>query len=659
MSFSSYTIIVTYFMAALGLWAVSLVESIDAVFVATASGFVLLTLFLNVRKKEVVPGYLWNVLAAVVFALFAADYFLFSKSLITAGSRFLTVLMILRLFDLKKNRDYFLAYSIAFFQILAAAASTISPVFFLILTLFVIASIFAMVVFTIKRDMAETGSSHTVPRNFFGLTFFTSVIVISTASMTMTFLLFFIMPRMGIGFFERKTLNTLKVSGFSDKVEMGTIGPVKTDPTVIMRVEIKGAKPRQTLYFRGASLERYDGTSWTKGMKNERLFRKSGSAINIRDARGNFIEQEILLEPLDTEYIFAASQPVTVEGRFPNLWVDASGAMRLPAPPYSRISYRAVSSPMELNEPAPPEYLDASYIEESGFAENIRGLADSITGGIKTEAGKAAAIEGYLEANYRYTLDPKHTQGVAPLEDFLFHSKEGYCEHYATAMVMLLRASGIPARLVTGFLEGEWNGLGNYYIVRQQDAHSWVEAHVGGAWKVFDPTPPSLAPINKPTALTLYLDLMRLKWNRYVINYSFADQRKIATEMEGRTRGLFGDLKAASKAVKEKGVPYLLPAFAAALALVFLSSLAARKIREKKTSPKAPAFYLELLKILGKKGYLRKMDETPSEFAERTGLPGAMEVTRAFESARYGGKRLSPEDSGRIKETIDRLRKMG
>ncbi|MDO8426184.1 MAG: transglutaminaseTgpA domain-containing protein, partial [Deltaproteobacteria bacterium] len=228
MGFSSYTLIVTYFMATLGIASISLVEAIGSPFIVFSSVLVSLSCLANIKKKEAIAGVLWNLLAAGVFVFFMLDYLAFSKSLITSASRFLTVLLILKLFDLKKNRDYLIVFSLVFFLILAAAASTVSPVFLVILSLFVINGIFAMVVFTIKRDLQENlRKDASVPSGVFGPAFFASIVGVSGISILITFSLFFVIPRMGIGLFERKTLNTVKVTGFSERVDLGAIGPVK------------------------------------------------------------------------------------------------------------------------------------------------------------------------------------------------------------------------------------------------------------------------------------------------------------------------------------------------------------------------------------------------------------------------------------------------
>jgi hypothetical protein len=155
----------------------------------------------------------------------------------------------------------------------------------------------------------------------------------------------------------------------------------------------------------------------------------------------------------------------------------------------------------------------------------------------RTTYDKAVAIQDHLSRNYRYSLDAPLAEQAQPLEEFLFERKTGYCEHYATAMVMMLRTIGIPARLVTGFLATEWNEYGNYYLVRQQDAHAWVEVHLPhSGWVMMDPTPTDgdstgSAPPAWHTVQRM-LDNVRLRWNRFFVQYSAADQLAAIRELQ-------------------------------------------------------------------------------------------------------------------------------
>jgi hypothetical protein len=146
-----------------------------------------------------------------------------------------------------------------------------------------------------------------------------------------------------------------------------------------------------------------------------------------------------------------------------------------------------------------------------------------------TPLEQAERLEHHLQTSYGYTTSYVGRSGQMPLESFLFDRRQGHCEFFATAMVVMLRSQGIPARFVTGFLGGELNGLEGYYIVRQSNAHAWVEAWVPGAgWQLFDPTPavgrPGAAERDLPAFLGQMWDYVLFRWDRYVLTFGFYDQ---------------------------------------------------------------------------------------------------------------------------------------
>ena len=148
---------------------------------------------------------------------------------------------------------------------------------------------------------------------------------------------------------------------------------------------------------------------------------------------------------------------------------------------------------------------------------------------------------GFFVSGFRYTLsDP-----ASSIREFLFRKRAGYCEHFAAGLSLLLRGAGIPSRVAAGYLGGEWNGVGKYLIVRQSDAHAWVEAWIDGRWVTLDATPPSGAssPFRTRTGtIGLYADWLRQRWDKYVVNYSMrmqADALKEGVRALRRTGAAF------------------------------------------------------------------------------------------------------------------------
>ncbi|MFH1438759.1 MAG: transglutaminase-like domain-containing protein, partial [Pseudomonadota bacterium] len=156
-------------------------------------------------------------------------------------------------------------------------------------------------------------------------------------------------------------------------------------------------------------------------------------------------------------------------------------------------------------------------------------------------AARAEAIEKYLSTRFEYTRSEywKVPRGKTPVDAFLFDWKKGNCEYFSTSMVLLLRAGGIPARNVAGFLGGQWNKIGNYLIIREGDAHSWVEAYFPDhGWVIFDPTPASGSPefITSPylSAVLQFFDIISLGWQKHVIAYDLSHQSKFLRASYGK-----------------------------------------------------------------------------------------------------------------------------
>jgi len=147
-------------------------------------------------------------------------------------------------------------------------------------------------------------------------------------------------------------------------------------------------------------------------------------------------------------------------------------------------------------------------------------------------------LQEYLRDHYRYTLHLPATVQKDPLANFLFERKEGHCEYFASAMAVMLRGLGIPARVVNGFRGGEFNDLSGQYLVRARDAHSWVEAYFPRhGWVSFDPTPASSLPLSKGgwNRVSLYLDAMTSFWRKWIVETTIS-HTNVPWARKGRVR---------------------------------------------------------------------------------------------------------------------------
>jgi transglutaminase-like putative cysteine protease len=330
------------------------------------------------------------------------------------------------------------------------------------------------------------------------------------------------------------------------------------------------------------------------------------------------------------------------------------------------------------------------YLQLPALDPRIPALARDFAGDAPSDMARARAIERHLRRDYTYTLDLPDRKTSDPLADFLFTRKRGYCEYFASALAVMLRSQGIPARLATGFQSGVFNPVSGLWLVRASDAHSWVEAWIPGhGWCIFDPTPPDLNPggLTLLTRLALYLDAADTFWREWVVTYDLTRQGTLAFRLEQQLR-LMGShwtdgLRSWRSAPAWRSgawlpAPWLkTPGRLGGIAFAWLAGMAAigfgarhamrwlvlrrrlkRLNRGHASVADATLLYHRMLDLLGKRGYQKPPWLTPAEFAR--GLPatplGAAvgEFTAAYNALRFGGQAAAARKLSTLLERLDR-----
>ncbi len=636
----------------------------------------------------------WNSLNVIVIIYFVTDLLIISQSLLVASTRFTLFLMLNKLFNLKASKDYFQLYLISLLQLLAASTFTNEINFAGAFIVYLIAALWALLL----HHLVVQAETHGSPLTVYGLSgpFFIATNLIALLILGSTLLLFFIFPRIGMGFFKKGRSDLIGVSGFSEKIELGEVGRVKLDSTIVMRAQLswKGKQPEfPIVYWRGMVYDYYDGRSWKNTFgKGSALRKKFGGEFVVRpyDTNHPILIQKIMLEPLDTSVLFALSQPIMLKGRFTTLKSNTAHSLHLPYTPSARLSYTAYSqiptfqsNDARLKSIDLPTRIADYYLQLPMDSDRIVQLAQEVTQPARTVYERIRLVERFLKKNYRYSLDVDPASEERPIEDFLFYQKKGYCEQYATAMILLLRAVDVPARLVSGFLHGDWNEYGDYLTVRNSDAHTWVEVWFPeSGWISFDPTPnaPGKEPIPILASVVRFFDSLHWKWNRYIVSYSFRDQ--ITVVKEARSQGsrlrdtLFTGLVALWKGIL-RAIPDRHHLDAGKIVIGIISIvviimmflipryrwrwLHVRRGWFGSKNLHAVEFYERLLALLAKRGLTKSPTATPLEFCQRLEqnwmAPYIKDITAIYYRVRFGGMELTTEEICRVEEALRCLKR--
>jgi hypothetical protein len=266
-------------------------------------------------------------------------------------------------------------------------------------------------------------------------------------------------------------------------------------------------------------------------------------------------------------------------------------------------------------------------------------------------AAKTDAVVKWLQSTHRYTTDLKRDTSIPdPLEDFLFQQSAGHCEYFASAAAMLLRLGGVPTRYVNGFLGGEWNGLRQSITVRDNRAHSWVEAYLGSAgWVRVDATP-AASRAARMTRFRQVLDAVEMFWNRWVIEYSASQQLLLARQLSREFGWLQPHFSPRGRHHRLSRAQVLA---VVAGSLVLVAVFALRKLPRRRAvmsglrrglrgEPPIFHIYRRTLNRLAAHGFARRPEETPHEYLARarkqgvTAADALAHLTECYAEARYG-----------------------
>ncbi len=622
---------------------------------------------------------------------------------VAALAHLIVFLSAVKLVQVKKDRDWVFLYLISFFEVLLAAGLSFSPVFLGTLTLYLLCGLCAVTAFEIqkaRRSLAHAETRLLVPpdsrvfrkggKRSWRSTEAARLPLVALALLVMIFALalplFLIAPRSGAAALTRSGGGLSNFIGFSESVTLGQIGTLKQDNGVVMRVRLESPEPPQGLRWRGVALDEFTGKGWRKSPEARRVEQVDGRSgffqVGTTEALHRLTTQTFFVEPLESPVLFGAPRVVAVQGDLPFIRVDGEGGLQSRRHDYDRIMYKAISDtddpPVEAlradMRPYPanlerylqlPEKLDRRIVF---YAQAVLRSAEA-----RNRYDAARALEQALQTNFAYSLEMK-AGGPDPLSDFLFNVQSGHCEYFSTAMAVMLRTHGVAARVVNGFLPGEYNETSGAYTVRQSDAHSWVEVYFPStrSWVTFDPTPSigRVEPVRTGFSAQLhkYAEALELMWFQYVVGYDKQEQRSLATSLHNRVfdYGRFAsNVLATIRSYFTTGVLSIVMVITG-VALILFTLIFGRRwwrlrwgnsaaITDEEATYSSVQFYERLLNAMEQRGLSRDKHLTPLEFANTLDSGQALLITRAYNRVRFGGQRLSANEKREIERALSEL----
>ena len=502
----------------------SVLREVKTAYVLLCTGLLALSAFLTWFGRLVTRRWMLNILAVAVIVSRVIG--LDPADLITQMIETLMVLLCIKFLEQKKSRDHMQIYVISLLLVAGSGLLSMSMVFvviFLCLLLVMTPAAILLSYFAQDGDMKLTVNvAAKIVRNS---------LLIPCLAVPLAMVMFVILPRTNYPLFSFLNKPERGHSGFSDEVTLGSVSSIQETTAVVLRVNMEKTGD-DNLYWRGVVLDYFDGVSWKS------LGKKTAPPSGGATPATRVVTQTVYMEPSGNKRLFALDKPVYVGLRNARRLEDgtfiSSGSFG------RRVRYEAgsiISDHIAANKVDTDRYLQLPSNISARTASLIRDLGRG-----KTDNEKIAAFHQYLRnGKFKYSLDNLPVT-KNPLDTFLFQTEYGNCEYFASAYVVMLRLSGIPARMVGGYRGGYYNGMGRYYLVSEKDAHVWAEAYLRGkGWLRIDPTPPSPSGFgsgknNLILRTELLLDSFNYYWYAFVINYNFDKQARLVYSLRSALR---------------------------------------------------------------------------------------------------------------------------
>ena len=580
------------------------------------------------KRWRLPPAWLRIVVSLACFIGVLASYE--SVSGVGPGSALLAVMAALKLLETKRRRDQFVLLFISIFLIMSSLLRE--------QYLWSLPYLIAGVIFTMTAWLRmSTSSKVSIAESFKTGT----RLIVYAAPLTVAMWIFF--PRLATPFWAVPIDTSSATSGLSEQMSPGDISSLSLSNAVAFRVRFEGAvPPPQQRYWRGLVLHGFNGRTWSGNEPS------MGSRAR-RDVEylGDPLRYRVTMEATRQHWVFALDIPY--EWDLDRTFMGRQQQLARVQPIDQRIAYSVVSHPRfrlnsDLSVFARSYYTRLPQNSNRRTAELSRQMRDAAP---DEEAFITDVLQKFNNEEFFYTLEPP-ALGSNPVDRFLFDTRRGFCEHYASAFAVMMRAVGIPSRVVLGYQGGEINPMGAYMIVRQADAHAWTEVWLPDrGWYRIDPTAAVaperiesgrsgamfdgiaaswglIAPSEFLYQLTLTWDALNANWNDWILGYGPENQNKFM-EWLGMDDPDWRQMMLTLVAV-----------------VVVLIAIISVLLMLRYRPPRKDAAAILYQKFTDKAGVMPSRGETPLSYAvrlarEQAGMAGdADSITAQYLDARYG-----------------------
>jgi transglutaminase-like putative cysteine protease len=474
-------------------------------------------------NKLPMPGRKTLLFLTVLFTFILAFSFreLFSRD---AGIPLLIIMSLFKILEIKNLRDELVACFLSFFILLSLILFSSS--------LFTTLYMFFAAVFTV----AVMGYINSSDKNFKAS--IKKSLYISAPSILLAFILFFFFPRIQGNLWGKKDFSK-NVSGFAQTISPGSVSSLVKNDQLAFKIKYNDEDAKKADYFRGIVFNHFDGREWTPDKPP-----KQNTNTSQTD-KSNLKSGFIILYPTNSRYLIAPGYPLESPER--GIYLTQGFVL------YSKYFKISRKKMFEIKYSYKNPYLPVPEKKHFKLPENYNPETLKLASewkNLPSEMIIEKGIDLLKNNNFEYTLNPP-VYGTNYIDEFLFKDKKGFCEHFASSFAFLMRAAGVPARIIGGYLGGEKNNVGDFMNVRQSDAHAWCEVWLEDkGWIQIDPTSEAdprrldqnteelfTQDFNQNSRFESYyefiepitniIDALNFYWNQNIMGFNFNLQKKL------------------------------------------------------------------------------------------------------------------------------------